>query len=275
MSANGRKTREEGGVKLLEPLLYAASTNVKWSGGYDVVPTAQQEGIDAAEFNWKELLGSVSISMREKAQNNSRFEILNLFESKTKQLTMTLDNEVSSQLFGDGTGEDNKVITGLQAIVNNTGTLGNIPRSSNSWWQAYVESTTKALDEDDMTTAWIAVSRAVTKPSIIVCHPDIWKAYEAMVRPAYRTNDPKLGALGFDTLQYKGIPVVYDHACTAGRMYFINDEFLKLRVHQDHDFNVYDAERPVNQTVEITLVHWMGNMTCGNCRFQGVLTNRS
>ena len=52
MKAANAIENEDGGTKLVEPLIYAEAPNVGSYSGTDVFATADNTGISAAEFDW-------------------------------------------------------------------------------------------------------------------------------------------------------------------------------------------------------------------------------
>ena len=255
--------------------MYGKNTTNKWMSGYDSVDTSAQDGLTAAQFNWKMIGGSVTMSRFEKAQNMGKSQIINLWDSKIEQEKISLQDKFNTDLYGDGTGDTNNAITGLAAAVTNSGTYGNISRTTYSWWQAIVESTAETLGENRMRTQFNNQSKNVTHPDIILTTQALYEKYESLLLPAYRIADRKMGDLGFDSLSFKGVPIVYDDACPSGDMFMLNSNYLELDVHSQNDFYWTEIRNPVTQFVDTMLTEWMGNLCVSNSRFQGVLTAKT
>src|SRR5690349_22170622 len=118
LKEKGFVREEDGGTTIVEPLLIGRNTTVKSYKGYDVIDTTPQTGITAAEYEWKQIAGSVTISGEEEFKNmGSKTRILSLLESKIQQLELSMMLEVNRQLQGDGTGNGGKDLGGLQAAV--------------------------------------------------------------------------------------------------------------------------------------------------------------
>jgi hypothetical protein len=81
----GRIRMLNGGTKIVEPLIYGQNNTVKSYTGYDTIDLAPQEGISAAEYEWKQYVASIAISGIEEAKNNGEQEIINLLEAKIMQ----------------------------------------------------------------------------------------------------------------------------------------------------------------------------------------------
>ena len=61
LKSKGFMRTEDGGTSIVEPLLYGRNTTVKSYNGYDVLDTTPQTGITAAEYDWKQIAGTVSM----------------------------------------------------------------------------------------------------------------------------------------------------------------------------------------------------------------------
>jgi hypothetical protein len=275
LMANGRKKPASGGDFLVEPLMYGKNTTVNSYDAYDPIDTAAQTGISAAQYNWKLLAGSVTYSRVEALKNNSKEKVIDLLEQKVTQLEESLRDEFNTEAFSDGTGNSGKDVTGLQAMVAATGTLGGINRSTYTFWRAQRQDTAEALNEPRMRTMFYDCSRNLTKPSIIITTQALFEKYISLVQPSLRLVNTKMADLGFQNVEYMGIPIVFDEACPSGWMLFLNDKYLRLRVHPDADFKVTEKKEPANQLVFTQQVYWLGNLTLNNARFQGALTAKT
>jgi hypothetical protein len=72
------------------------------------------------------------------------------------------------------------------------------------------------------------------------------------------------------------VPVVLDKnidtdSTTRHKLYFLNTRFLRWRPHQDWNFKVDDFREMEHGAGIFSRIWWYGNLTCNNCRYQGVL----
>src|SRR5436190_7338955 len=277
MNKNGRKKTGLDGAYVIEPLMYGKNTTNRWMTAYDSVDISAQDGLTAAQFNWKMLGGSVAMSEFEKAQNAGKSKIIDLWDTKIEQEKISAQDKLNTDLYGDGTGDGNAAITGLAAMITTTGTYGNINRStaSNAFWRAIIDSTASVLSENDMRTQYNNQSKNVTHPTIILTTQALYEKYESLLVPARRFVNDQMADLGFDNLTFHGVPIVYDDACTSGTMFFLNDNYLGLRILGNNDFRWTEVRNPITQFVDVMLVVFMGQLTTSNSRFQGALTNRT
>ena len=84
-------------------------------------------------------------------------------------------------------------------------------------------------------------------------------------------DSAKIGDASFPALDYKGVPIIYDSNCPEKHMYFINTDFLKLRVHEDAYFSLDEERITVNQDARVYPMLFQGNLTCSNRNLQGVI----
>lgn len=279
---------DDGGERIVEPLMYGKNETAGSYNGYDELNITPQEGIDSAEFNWKQYSASITISGKEQRQNKGKkTKLIDLLQAKTDQAELSLRGEMTEGIFGDGTGNDGKDLTGLEAMVSDSGTYGGINSSTYTWWKAYVESTSEALGLPKMRTAFNTASIAGKDHcDLIVTNQTLFEKYEGLFTAVQGTNlapnftTPSEGAKriadgGFQMLQFKGQPIVWDESCPSGTMYFLNTKHMKLVVHEDANFETTDFQKPVKQDALVAQILWMGNLTCNRRKAFAKLTNKS
>lgn len=264
----------DGGERIVVPLMYGKNTTAASYSGYDTLDVTPQVGIDSAEFNWKQYSVSITIDGKSERQNLGSSKIIDLLEAKTKQARMSLTEQLSTGLFSDGTGNGSKDLTGLQAMVAATGTYGGINSLVNTWWAAGVESTSEALGLPKMRTGFNTASMGgKDTPDLIVTTQTLYEKYEGLLTAVSASNvagsmqfraegTKKLGDGGFQVLEFKGTPIVWDELCPSGTMYFLNTNHMNLSVHKDANFEVSNFVKPENQDARVAQILFMGNLTC-------------
>ena len=60
----------DGGTKIVEPLIYGVNSTVGSYAGYDSIALTAQDGISAAEFEWKQFAASIAINGIEEAKKS-------------------------------------------------------------------------------------------------------------------------------------------------------------------------------------------------------------
>ena len=273
----GRIRMVDGGTKIVEPLIYGQNSTVASYAGYDTIALTAQDGITAAEFEWKQYAASIAISGIEEAKNNGDQAILNLLEAKVMQAEESLREGFNTMFFGDGTGNSGKNWNGLGNLVEASGTVGGINRGTagNEYWRSYEENTAGALTLAQMSTAYNSVSVGNDHPDMVLTTQTLFEKYESLLQPQLRYTDTKTADAGFQNLLFKAAPVVYDTGCTAGVMYFLNSKYLTLVGHSGKWFSQTEFVRPENLDARYALIMCYGNLTVRNAKKQGKLTAKT
>ncbi len=277
LSDKGRIRTESGGTKIVEQLIYGQNDTVKSYSGYETLSLTPQEGISAAEYDWKQYGASIAISGIEEAKNNGEHAIIDLLEAKIMQAEESMREGFNQMFFADGTGNSGKNWNGLGNIVESGNTLGGIDSSAvgNEFWRSYEENTAGALTLLQMATAYNSVSVGNDHPDLILTTQTLFEKYESLLQPQLRYTDTKTAEAGFQNLLFKGAPIMYDVHAPAGTMFFINSKYLKLVGHSDKWFAQTDFVRPENQDARFALIMCYGNLVCSNRKKQGKLTAKT
>lgn len=272
------KRRIDGGVKLLEPLMYAANSTFQSYSGYDLLDVSPQEGFTNAEYSLKMYNISVAISGEEEAKNSGEAAMLDLLEAKWEQARMSFRDGLNQDFFLDGTGNNSKDVTGLALMIDSAGTYGNIARATNSWWAAQETAVGGTLTIDGSTGMRrmyndCSLGKGTMSPNGILTTQAVFEGYEGLMAPylRYTTGDSAPNAsFEHDNLKYRKSMMFWDHDCQSGIMYFLQSKVMKLRVRKD--MVVVPFQVPTNQDAKIGHVRSMLEMTCNNCRHLGKLT---
>ena len=274
-----------GGYKIVEPLIYGNIEGVKSYSLYDTIAYDTSIPISAAEFQAKNIVAPIIISKDEELQNSGETQVLSMLQSKIQIVEETLKSSITSMLYGDGTGNGGKDLTGLGAAISNTGTYGGIDRSVYTWWQAKVLSnhattpgTAATLSLDKMMRMFLALSDGNEQPDIILCGVATWLEYFKLLEAKIdiqTTVGKKMADYGFQTLEFMGKPIMADPNCPEGIMYFLNSKYINWRVHKDANFKVTPFHTDDTRLAKKQEILLTGNLTINNCRKFGKLTDIS
>lgn len=279
MNDRGKIQTADGGRTIVEELEYGTNANVQWYSGYETLSTDASEVMDAAEFNWKQLAGAVVISGLEgEVQNSGRERVINLLESRIRNLMKSLRNEAATAVYATGTGNGGKEFGGLRYLVADDPTasasIGGIAQNTYTWWRNNTSgdvtlSASTILGE--MNDLWLTCVRGTDKPDLIPADSIVYTYYETALQQFQRFASPASAAAGFESLKYKSADVVYDDQCPSSHMYFLNTDYLWLRTHASRQFVALDQRQSTNQDATVIPVVFAGNMTCSNRSLQGVI----
>jgi hypothetical protein len=271
----GRIRMLNGGTKIVEPLIYGQNSTVGSYSGYETLALTPQEGISAAEFEWKQYAASIAISGIEEAKNNGEQEIINLLEAKIMQAEESMRESFNQMFFADGTGNSSKDWNGLGNLVEAGNTVGGINSGTYTWWASKEENTSAALTLAQMSSLYNSVSVGNDHPDLLLTTQTLFEKYEALLQPNLRYTDTKTADAGFQNLLFKAAPVMYDVHCTAGVFYMLNSKYLTLVGHSGKWFSQTSFISPEDVDARYALIMCYGNLTVRNRAKQGKLTAKT
>jgi hypothetical protein len=269
------------GRSIVQELEYAQNATVMWYSGAETLDISPTETFTAAEYNYKQLAGNVTITGLEEIQNSGKEAVHNLLKSRIKNLEKSMKNTIATALYANGTGSSSKEVGGLQLLVADipTNTVGGISGNTYPWWKNYVydfsDNTVTASAttiQHAMNLAWINTVRGSDQVDIITADANYYLLYLESLTPNQRFTDDKGAGAGFTNLVYQAkVPVIYDDQCPANHMYFLNTDYLFLRPAKGREFVPLGEKSSVNQDALVMPVVWAGNATTSNRSLQAVI----
>lgn len=289
-----------GGNVILEELMYNdPSTNTTNSySGYETINIGANSPISAAQFSIAQYASSVVISGLEILQNSSKEAIIDLMEGRVKVAEAQLQNRLAADLYGNGTGNGGKNLTGFGAalpVLPTSGTYGGIDRATWSFWQNQYyravtdggAATTAANIQQYMTTVALRCVRGKNMVDTIIADGTYYALYVNSLQAIQRVTDSKMAGAGFSNLMFYGggtsAKVVLDggigsstysndantaYTGNAAGMWGLNTDFIFFRPHRDRNFVAIGGERQaVNQDAVVKLIGFAGNLTSSGPQF--------
>lgn len=293
MANNRIKSKPGGGLHIEERLLYSKNNTFKSigkGGKVDIVPT---DARTMTKWAWKNIAGSIVRYRDDEFKNRGKFAVANLIAEDIELAQTSLKDEMTRQLFLDGTGNSSMDFEGLQELVANDptasgsySTVGGIALTGNSWWQNQYKDMT-GLAFSSVGLEWMAnmlnnCEDGSALVDLILTSQTLWESYEKevvglqMVVPTEAARN-KIADLGFRTLYFKEVPVVYDkNAPVSTNMYFLNSKSIYL-VKSDSNWmemtDWYEIQgQPKDRAAHIICT---GNFIVNNRRRNGVMFNFS
>lgn len=289
LKERGRIKTISGGRTIAQELMYAENSTYKRYSGYEILNISPSEIMTAAEFGIKQAAVAITMSGLEELQNSGPEQMIDLLESRIENAEMTMENNMSNDIYSDGTADSGKQITGLQALIADdptTGTVGGINRATYSFWQNKIydfsdESVTPGSDtiQTAMNTLYLRCSRNADHTDLIVADNTYfqyyWESLQAIQRITSMSGGGTAGA-GFSSLKFMNADVMFDGgyngSCPANHMYFLNSRYIHFRPHRDRNMVPLRPDRyATNQDAMVKLWAWAGNMTLSNAFVQGVI----
>lgn len=276
-----------GGRVIYQELEYAENSTYKRYSGYETLNIQPSDVFTAAEYNWKQAAVAITCSGLEELQNSGKERVIELVESRVGNAERTFKNNMSADMYSDGTADGGKQVGGLQLLVADdptTGTVGGIDRATWSFWrnQKFAgvadggAAVSSANIQSYMNRLWLLCSRGPDHPDLIIADNAYFRMYWEALQAIQRITEASTGKSGFMTLDFMGAPVVYDGgyggSAPANHMYFLNCDYIHFRPHVDRNMVPLNPDRfATNQDAIVKLLGFAGNMTLSNAFLQGVL----
>jgi hypothetical protein len=233
----GRIENVSGSRRIEIPLNYGTNESIQWLTKGSTVPLTDSELLTMAYEDWKYVAVSIMRWMVEDQKNRGASAAINLVSTKLATAERVLYEELERVMFSDGTGPNEP--NGLQNIISSTpttGTLHGINRATaaNDWWRNQQTTSTGSAAVylvSDMRTCFndvLKYSRSEFKDIALVTTQTVFELYEDVCLDMKILQDTKMADAGFDTIQYRGKPIMWCPSAPSGNMYFINANYLKL-----------------------------------------------
>ena len=252
----------------------------------------------------------------EETLNSGDEQILELLATEGDSIAQDLMDDLGGYLY-TGTSAASGAAS-FDSILNaaddstNFATYGAQARGIYATIKGYYAAGIGALALADLSTGYDAVQIGSKRPSLMLTTPTVWTAYEgqlqATVRAGYQMGGyPQVtrtgvvssrnglrGDIGFDSIWYRGTPVVGDDKCTSGKMFFVNEEafyfagidlkgYKKFNTSENNiegpqampiprGFNYSGLLRSTSMPAQVAHLYYVGNFISPDPRRQGQLT---
>lgn len=296
MAAN-RKSYE-GGTHVEIPWMYTKLTNGgAYDGGYEVVDVSPNETVKNGALDMKHYQIPITIDRRTLKRMNTQMAIVNELTKLAKQARMQmaymLGIDLSRSEGSSGAGSELKQLTGLKAIVDaggNTTTYAGLTRSTNTWLNAQINSSTATLTLSALRAQVSSQTFGGHAPTIIRSRTEQYDRFWSLCQANQRfmagqgTQDVQLANAGFKNLVFDGIPWIVDDAVLDGpntsnsRIEFLNENVIEMAMFmpEGQDFELTEWRKPVDQPGAMTQFLLTDlEVICTNPQLQGALTNVS
>ena len=287
-----------GGDQLLLPIKIQKGTSNGSYAGLDTLSTAQTSDRIMAAVSTRQYYGSVVVSGIQQAVNQGDGRVLDLLATEMESKAADLKDTMGDGFYSDGTGNADKDIVGLRAAVDDSTfvtTYEGISRATYTAWRSTITSDA-TITLPDFATDFNAAKVGAEDPTLMLSTPAIFNIFEALMDQDVRYSlqftgydqifgqgmPRKSSALaqgqGFNSLYFRGVPLVADEKCTTGRLYTLNEKhifFHTFRKHpkhsaEKHGFFWTGLKEPVNQDGDVGQFLWYGNLASDGPRFSAL-----
>ena len=288
MMKGGKSFRQlDGGRTIEESLEYAENTTFRSYSDEETLDTNRVDSFDAARFDWKEIGGTTNISNLERVKYSGSSAKFDFVAAKASNAKNSMFAALNRMLYGDGTGNGGKDVTGLGllvAVTATSGTVGGIDRATWAFWRNRATTSAKTSTVFDnlrgsMRSTYNNCSKGAfdEHPEWFVFDQTSFQGYESLLTTNERfTNQDKSGAVDGsfknEMLKFKACKVAFDEDCTAGYGYCGNTRNLKLNYPTGGWAKGWPPVVPANQTVEIVKYTTVCQTSINNPRRLGVIS---
>ncbi len=306
------------GYRLDQPVKYQKST----SGGIVTVggtlDTSRQVTRVKMQFEPQRLHKPVVIDDIEMAVNEGDMRVLDVLATEMDSIAQDLTDDLGSYLYTgtSATGLSFDSLLNASDDSTNFSTYGALARSTYTTLKGYYSASVGALALSDMATAYNNTTYGSDKPSLMLTTQSIWTGYEALLQPTVRAGyqmngypqvtrtgvvsgqQAMRGDIGFDSVWFRGVPVVWDQKCTSQKMFIISENhfnffgidlpaklgYEKFNTSEKNvkgpqalpipkGYNWSGLIRSQNQPAQVGHLYYVGNFVSDNPRFIGQLTD--
>jgi hypothetical protein len=236
-----------GGVSSVTvPVQGSQFVNAQWSdySGSFAQPSVQQ-GAYNAEFNLKLMIAPVPfLGMEGAVQQDAA--VIPLIEARMNDATNVMMDAMATSLYNNTS--NNQQFIGLPAAVSDSGTYGNIDRSTYTWWKSkqYAAGSVNPTRQNILQYISGTVKNGAEVPSFGVCGFGTWtlcwlktmlvKSSTSLRRVLVLTVMPTVAQAAFRALMVAGVPIYPDPYCPEGTLYLLNTNYLSMYIHEQASF---------------------------------------
>ena len=201
---HGNLVKVSGGLRVEQPVIFGDHSSItELSNGFEPVSMAVTDPFNTAKYEYSNFTQPIILSAVEKAANKGDLAVVNILESKMKNVMLSLKKEVSKQIIagdsskittlqtlnGNGTATVAANTTGwLEGVaqaaqVNTVGGLSKVTFQAQNWFNQFVDAagalTLANLDELFIQSQIFNPSG--TTPDIMLMSPSCYAAFLALM----------------------------------------------------------------------------------------------
>jgi len=289
-----------GGERAIETLDTSENPNFAFRSKYSDVPTSRADTRAQAKFAFATIDGAVAINDIEKAMNMGEARIYDLVAAEIDNAKRTIVRKVADALRAStpGSTEPESVLSIIQdaAGASQTGSTGEISRTSNTYWRNAYSATAMDLSSVGGVEALFAfILQTVAKGTSKLDRPDfgltsgtIYAALASFAENVRRFQpDSKTADLGFNNIVVDHATIIADPSIASGDLYLLNTNHMFLQVlrtpsmsnigdrPQTLPVSVRAFETAYNSLHTASVMHLTMALTTSSLQRQGIATNCS
>lgn len=270
MKESGNYKKVDGGTSIIQPLEYAQNGSGGWYSGAELLDNTDTDVVTGAEYAWKQLYESISITGADERKNSGDAAKVDLVKTKVKNAEKTMADRLGTGLYSSSTVA--KSIIGLGTIMSTSTTVGGISGTDYSWWRAQIDATNTTMTLSALQAIFNSASIGNDSPTVITSGRSRFNSFWNLLQPQQRFTDSKTANAGWASLMFNGTPWIVDSHAASTHVYMINEKYFQLVAHPQADMKFEPFQKPINQDVRCAKILWMGALCVSNRRMLGALT---
>ena len=305
---HGNLVKVSGGLRVEQPVIFGDHSSItELSNGFEPVSMAVTDPFQTAKFEYSNFTQPIILSAVEKAANKGDLAVVNILESKMKNVMLSLKKEVSKQIIA---GDSSKITT-LQtlngngttaAAVNTTGWLEGVAQATQAnsvgglskvtyqaqnWFNQFVDAagTLTLANLDELFIQSQIYNPSGTTPDIMLMSPSCYAAFLNLMdnRIQYISVGDREGLNKEMVATYRGARIYVDPnlgftanaasgmGAKAVSAYLLSSDQFQLYVDTDGFFNVSEMMPVPGTATEAAMVFCRMQLVTGHLASHSIL----
>tara|TARA_R110000824_G_scaffold74945_1_gene190366 strand:- start:6223 stop:7275 length:1053 start_codon:yes stop_codon:yes gene_type:complete len=315
MRERGGVVTYDGGQKLNVPLILEEHSSItQLDSGYEPVNLAVKDALRQAEFNWCDFVAPIVVTRSEELSNKGERAIIDIAEARMKSVMGALKREVEKQVLANAS----TVLTNLNtfnamddAVAASTNGGGNLNSGffQNRDFGTQVSTSVGGLSKvtfPRLNNQYVTAGGTLTiaqmtdlyidcqlntpdgsAPDLIICSPQFYKAYKALLFAQERFVDEKVLDGGRLALAFNGAlvspspflgstvqnPTATPTGTCIISAYFLNSKYMKIGFDSAAQFEMDDFESVSGYASRSANIYTRLQIYFEHLASQGVLVN--
>lgn len=278
--------RVDGADRIQQPIIFGRLNGGSYSD-QDAFNTVRKRVVIPAYFDWKQYYVDITISGLDNLRNSGAAKIIDHTNVLMDVAAMSGADYVGDDMYLDGTGNNNKAISGLRLALDNGATYatyGGITRTSGAaaGTESYavsgqVNTTGGAFTLGFANSEFQTAVLGREKPDLWLTTQAIWNLMWERAQPTQRfpagNSQNQMAAIGFDTISINGADVVVDSKVPSGQWFGLNTRWHKMIVHSTRMWSFTGWKYPTNADQMIGQLLWAGELVVQQPRLNFFTSN--
>jgi len=275
----------KGGLWIEQPWMYAKPNSGGWYTGPQILTTVPFDVVQDGSFPWAQLYNNVTVDGLTLNQSESDEKAMDYLTAQFEMAKLDWLDTLATGFWSDGSNAQS--IIGINAAVDNgtvAATYGGITRSTNTWLNAQVDSTTATMTLVALNAMFGSCTIGGRAPTLIAGDRANYLRYQNLNQnlttqwKGVSMVDQQFAAAGFDHLIFNNVPLLCDDhidnvtASGDGNLFFLNEEYWTFVVGQGGNFVIEDFVKPPNQDAMTAIMKLYAQLICANPARQGKFT---